>query len=67
MEDNKTKSPANYEKMGLYVSLTLLFLTLMTFLYQLKNDEIKHCERITKLESDFGHEKRLKAIEEKLK
>ena len=67
MQDKDTKPSANYEKMGLYVSLTLLFLTLVTFLYQLKNDEIKQCERITKLESDFGHEKRLKAIEEKLK
>jgi len=67
MQNNEPKSATNYEKMGLYISLTILFLTLLTFLYQLKNDEIKHRERTTKLESDFGHEKRLKSIEDKLK
>lgn|GEM_PF-3346209 len=40
----------NYEKIGLYISLTILFLTLMTFLYQLKNEECLHKERTRALE-----------------
>jgi hypothetical protein len=40
----------NYEKIGLYVSLVVLFFTLMLFLYQIKDDAGISKERIRALE-----------------
>jgi hypothetical protein len=38
MQNNQIPQVVNYEKIGLYISGCLLFMTIMLFLYQLKDD-----------------------------
>ena len=54
------KRKPDWQSMIVFLTITGTLFTLFFYIADMK-------ERTTKLETEFGHEKRLKAIEEKLK
>lgn len=56
---NENKNKPDWEKLGNYIVIVGSLATLFFYIADMK-------ERTTKLESDYGHETRFKAIEKKL-